>query len=123
MSTEKRRYKRFHGTSGAYAIFTMPDESRILGQISDISLGGLGVRYIASRAIGKGHSDVRLCGINGGVMKLEQVDCKIVHDAELPDICLRPLQTRRCGVEFSSLPAGFRAQLEAFIQHYAIADI
>ncbi len=122
-SAEQRKYKRSHGTSGAYAIFTTADEGTILGQIMDISLGGAGVRYISTRAVGKGYSNVKICGTNGGVMHLERVSCKVVYDTELPDICLKTLQTRRCGVEFSQLPEEFKARLEQFIKHYTIGDL
>lgn len=50
---ERRKHKRFHVQDGAFAVLR-PHYAELLGQIIDISRGGVSFRYIASEELSNG---------------------------------------------------------------------
>ncbi|MCE5335574.1 MAG: PilZ domain-containing protein [Desulfobacteraceae bacterium] len=115
---DKRKYKRFKGKEGAFAAFIRPDEFINLGQIIDISLGGLCIRYLSTKQEPKGCSGIKIFGSNGRFIHVDKVQCKVIYDEEIPEGTWEQLSTRRCGVKFENLTVRDKSMIQDFIDHY-----
>ena len=80
MSEEKRKFKRFNGKEGAFAAFMRPNELINMGQIQNISMGGLCVRYLSTHDNPTGCSAIKIFGSNDRFIHLDRVQCRIVYD-------------------------------------------
>ncbi len=118
MSEEKRKHRRYKGKEGAFAAFLRPDELINLGQIVDISLGGLCVRYLATKDVNIGCSGIKIFGSNGRFIHVDRVQCKIIYDTEIPEGSWEQLSTRRCGVQFENLSVRHMSMLQDFIDNF-----
>jgi hypothetical protein len=119
MFEEKRKLKRFKGKKGAYAAFIRPDELINMGQILDISMGGLCVQYVSTNEAEKGRSEIKIFGINNRFIHVGSVQCRIVYDREVPEGSWEQISTRRCGVEFESLSVKHSSMIQDFIDYFA----
>jgi hypothetical protein len=122
MSEEKRRFKRLKAKGGAFAAFIRPNELVNMGQILDISIGGLCVRYLATDDWNAGCVAIKIFGSNDRFIHVDRVDCRIVYDQEVPEGSWEQISTRRCGVEFESLSVKNLSILEDFIDHFTFGD-
>lgn len=118
MPEDKRKNKRYKGKEGAFAAFLRPDELINLGQIVDISLGGLCVRYLATKEVNAGCSGIKIFGSNGRFIHVDRVQCKIIYDTEIPEGSWEQLSTRRCGVQFENLSVRHMSMLQDFIDNF-----
>jgi hypothetical protein len=122
MFEEKRRFKRYKGREGAFAAFIKPNELINMGQIHDISMGGLSLRYLATNDKPGTSSEIKIFGSNDRFIHVEKVKCRIVYDHEVPEGSWAQISTRRCGVEFESLSLRHMSLLEEFIESFAFDD-
>jgi hypothetical protein len=122
MCEEKRKFKRFKGKEGAFAAFIRPNELMNVGQIQDISMGGLCVRYLSTNEDKKGCSEIKIFGSNDRFIHLGSVQCRIVYDREVPEGSWEQISTRRCGVEFENLSAKHLSMLQDFIDYFAFDE-
>ncbi len=118
MFEEKRKHKRFKGKKGAFAAFIRPNELINTGQIQDISMGGLCVRYLAANGDNEERSEITIFGSNNRFIHVRSVQCRIVYDREVPGGSWKEISTRRCGVEFENLFDKDLAMLQDFIDHF-----
>ena len=113
---DKRKYPRFYftRTSGPFAV-TGPD-SRRLGQITDISMGGLAFCYIYDGKDWNNHSirfDI--------LFDEEEFDCRQIPLITVSDILVKksyphnPLCMRRRGLQFGELTTRQQQILREFI--------
>jgi len=123
MVEEKRKFKRFKGKEGAFAVFIKPNELINMGQILDISMRGLCLRYLATNGPNEGCSAIKIFGSNDRFIHLDRIQCKIVYDLEVPEGSWEQISTRRCGVEFENLYVGHQRRLEEFIDNFAFDEI
>ncbi|MGA2400405.1 MAG: PilZ domain-containing protein [Syntrophobacteraceae bacterium] len=123
MCEEKRKFKRFKGQEGAFAAFIKPNELINMGQIQDISLGGLCVRYLSTNKRDVDYSEIKIFGSNGRFIHLNRVPCRIVYDYEVPEGSWEQISTRRCGVEFENLSVKHQLMLQEFIDYFASDEI
>jgi len=115
---ERRRHKRFQAQEGAFAV--VRPESTKLGQIIDISQGGLAFRYTVTGARANGAFEVDIF-LAGDGFCLEKIPIKTVSDLKVPKkFSNGSLPMRRCGVQFGELTDNQIAQLEYFIQNHTI---
>ncbi len=122
MFEEKRKFKRLKGKEGAFAAFIKPNELINMGQIQDISLGGLCVRYLSIDGDQERYSEVKIFGSNDRFIHVDRVDCKIVYDQEVPEYSWEQISMRRCGVEFKNLSVKNLAMIQDFIDHFAFDE-
>ncbi len=122
MPIEKRQHKRYKGKEGAFAAFIRPDELINLGQIIDISMGGLCIRYLSTKETNAGCSGLKIFGSNGRFIHVDKVQCRIVYDHEIPEGSWEQLSTRRCGVQFEHLTVKHLSMLQDFIDNFAFDD-
>jgi c-di-GMP-binding flagellar brake protein YcgR len=122
MLDEKRKFKRFKGKDGAFAAFIKPNELINMGQVQNISMGGLCVRYLSTHDNDGGCSAIKIFGSNDRFIHLDRVQCRIVYDQEVPEGSWEQISTRRCGVEFENLSVKHLSQLQEFIDNFAFDE-
>jgi hypothetical protein len=118
--SERRKHKRYPVKNGAFAVLGPP--STKIGQIINISMGGLAFGYIA----GKEPSDT---SFELGILLAEdsfhltKVPFKTVSDQEAKEVPFSSLTMRRCGVQFGELRPNQMSQLEYFMQNHTIGEV
>jgi c-di-GMP-binding flagellar brake protein YcgR len=119
----KRRYVRFQVPAySAYAAFRLHWPcSSIMGNIVDISLGGLAFRYIPSPKASNRSSHIDIL-LTDGSFCLNKVPVQTISDFEIDSETSIGLETRRCSVQFGDLTDNQKSDLRYFIQTYASAD-
>lgn len=95
---KRRKYKRFRARENAFAVLT--DHDRKLGQIIDISRGGLAFHYIANGGPSNESSELDIFAPEIG-FHLGKIPTRIISDLEIPnEIPFSSITMRRCGVAF-----------------------
>ena len=122
MFEDKRKFKRFKGKEGAFAAFIKPDEFLNMGQIQNISMDGLCVRYLSTHENHGGCSAIKIFGSNDRFIHLSSVQCRIVYDREVPEGSWEQISTRCCGVEFENLSVKHLYMLQDFIDHFSFDE-
>jgi hypothetical protein len=122
MFEEKRKFKRLKGKEGAFAAFIGPNELINMGQVQDISLGGLCVRYLSIDGDQEKYSEVKMFGSNDRFIHVDRVECKIVYDQEVPEYSWEQISMRRCGVEFKNLSVKHLSMIQDFMDHFAFDE-
>ncbi|MEE8431849.1 MAG: PilZ domain-containing protein [Candidatus Desulfatibia sp.] len=118
---EKRKHRRFKAKEGAFAVVTSGDNK--IGQIKNISKGGLAFQYVAS--------EKKLAGLltmdifrNSKEFYLKNVSVKTTSDIYVDN--KSPFSTiilRQCGGKFADLADNQISQLDRFIQNYTIGEV
>ena len=111
---EGRQHNRVKVDDGGFA--QLPHGFPVLGQIIDISKGGLAFRYVASEARTNGSAvlnilttDRRFC--------LEKIPAKIIRDSAMPEeFSFHSITLRHCAVQFGELTTSQKLDLEHFIR-------
>ncbi len=119
--TEKREHKRFKAKKGAFAC--LRSDHNKLGQIKDISKGGLAFQYDTSggQFNGSAEMDIFLAGDN---FYLKNVPVRKVVDFEVNNkISFSSLPLRQRNMEFGEMKPIQIFQLYYFIQHHTIDKI
>ena len=117
---ERRRHKRSQAEDGAYAA-VRPQYDKI-GQIIDVSRGGLAFRYIFSGSEEEASSELDIFLI-GDSFHLDKVPFQIVSDEEIPGkSALGPQKMRRCSVQFGALTQMQILKLEEFILNHTVGE-
>ena len=116
MPDEVRMHNRSSVRKGAVAAFFQPDESEsfMLGEIVDISEGGLGICYVDVEDRYNESLQVSVYGLDDKAF-LERIPCKIVYDLEMPVDPTAILSTRRCGINFEGISKDLLEQLKRFL--------
>jgi PilZ domain len=120
-NTERRKHKRFEVQEGAFASLRGPVSK--LGQITDISMGGLAFRYIDTGVHPDRSFELDISLINSG-FHLPEVSCKTISDSAVAkEFYSSSITMRRLGVQFAELTYNQASQLEHFIQNHTIGEI
>jgi hypothetical protein len=122
METERRHHARYPVENYAYAALGR-DFSKV-GQIKDISYGGLSLEYIDRKEKEQDVSQVNIF-VKVDNIHIYNLACEVVYDfaVYLPSVnseYFDRLTTRRCGIQFGPLSATSRAKLKTFIELQAI---
>ena len=118
---ERRKNLRFRVREGAFAVLR-PD-CNVVGEIIDISKGGLAFRYIAGEEQPGGSSGLDIL-FAGGSFRLPEVPFETVEDFEMPDEFSSPLtSTRRCGIRFGKLTHEQLSALKSFIGSHTKGEV
>jgi hypothetical protein len=117
---ERRKHKRFKVQYGAFAVFQ--SNVKKLGQIIDISRGGLAFRYLANGERFKGSDELDIL-LADNYFHLEKIPFRTISDFGIAsEIPYNSITTRRCGVRFGELGQGQISRIEYFIHNYTIAE-
>lgn len=128
--TEHRKHTRYQVPEGSFV--TLGPSSSVLGQILDISMGGLAFRYINSRSDAPKQESYVDIYLTEGDLCLAAVPVKAVSDFAAPDTVTckadGPLPVscrgmRRCGVQFGEMTQGQMSQLAHCIQSHTIGAL
>jgi len=122
MFKEKRKLKRFRGKEGGFAAFIRPNEFINTGQIQDISVGGLCVRYLSTNVDNNDCSEIIIFSSGDLFIHLDKVPCRIVYDREVAEGPWEQISTRRCGAEFKNLSVKHLVMLQDFIDHFTFDE-
>ena len=118
--SERRKYKRFQAQDRAFAAFS--SSVKEIGQIIDISKGGLAVRYLPSQDQVTDSSDLEIFLANNG-FHLKKVPFKTISDFEIPsEFAISSIAMRRRGVQFGKLSHIQTSQLEHFLLNHTVGE-
>jgi Tfp pilus assembly protein PilZ len=108
--SEKRRHKRFQLKVSAFALLNAPFSE--MGEIIDISMGGLSFRYTSDRALPKGSLALDILCVDDG-FHVAKVPVSTVAESVVSG------EVRRRGVQFDRPTDRQLSQVRYFIQTYA----
>ena len=115
---ERREEKRFQVQDGAFAMLSL--QLAILGQIENISRGGLAFRYVASQDRSTELSALNIL-LTDGSFSLKRVPIRTVWDHPVPrDYTQGLITVRYCGMRFDDWTNGQRSDLNYFIQNFTL---
>ena len=115
-SFERRKNKRFKAAQGAYAVLG-PETSK-LGQIKDISMGGLAFKYLADEARSHGAGELDII-IRQNCFCVKNIPIQTVSDFELAkENAFSTVRLRQQGVQFADLTPDQASQLEFILKHH-----
>jgi len=111
---EKRRHPRFEVRSGVIAV-VKSDAAHTLGEVVDVSEGGLALTYVAESGPAVAGRTLDLFG-SGGIWYLKGVPVRTASDVEMPnEVPFSIIEMRRMGVAFGALADTQQRQLRGFI--------
>jgi Tfp pilus assembly protein PilZ len=108
--SERRRHKRSRLRVSAFAVLNSPFSE--MGEIIDISMGGLSFRYTSDKALPKGSLALDLLCVDDG-FQVARLPAKTVAESILAG------EVRRRGVQFDRLTNRQVSQVRHFIRTYA----
>ena len=122
MRDEHRNHPRLKVKRQAFAglINAKSDIIFQLGQIVDISKGGVSLYYIPSEKNGNGVTHISIFGRMDEFIRIEKISCKVVYDIKIPTKGWMNLPEVRCGIEFLSRSSREEKQIEGFIRTFAV---
>jgi hypothetical protein len=113
---ERRRHKRFKVRDGAFVVLMPP--STKLGQLIDISSGGLAFRYLSMEERSNNLSELDIF-LTDNSFYLEEVPVINVSDFQIAgEFPFSSITTRRHGVQFGELTHNQISRLEYFIRNH-----
>jgi Tfp pilus assembly protein PilZ len=112
--SERRRHKRFQLKMSAFALLDSPFSE--MGEIIDISMGGLCFRYTSDKALPKGSFALDLLCVDNG-FHLHRLPVKTVAESLLAG------DVRRRGVKFDRLTDRQVSQVRHFIKTHAAGGV
>ncbi len=121
---EQRTHERFRVRhSGFTSIYPNSTAVAVVGHITNIGSSGLEFRYVASKALTNGPSQLNIL-LTDGSFCLEKVPFETVWDSAVPDeFSFGPITLRHSGVKFGELTHSQKVDLEYFIRFYTLGDV
>jgi len=125
-SAEQREHKRFQVPMGSFV--SLGSNGSVLGQILDVSMGGLSFRYISDEPKNGSHLDIFSTEHD---FHLGNVPFKAVMDFEIDNRVLYKIggkahphcrTMRRGSVKFHKMSRKQRSQLKTFLQDHAVRE-
>jgi hypothetical protein len=121
-SAEQRRQKRFRVKQGAFA--GLGHQFRPVGQVTDISSGGLSFRYVASRERTNTSSILKIALTTDSSFHFDNVPVKPVWDLAIPSaFSSGSITMRQCGVQFQEMTPDQKFDLGYFIQNHTADEV
>lgn len=115
---DKRKHRRFRMQDIAFAV--LRNHVRKVGQIMDISLGGLSFHYIVNGEDPDKSLELDILLAYQGI-SMKKVQFKTISDIQIANKSpFSPLLMRRCGVKFGGLTDNQKSQLKDFIRNHAV---
>jgi hypothetical protein len=114
VGSDHRKHKRLKTESEFFAAFVMPNEPVIVGRILDLSSGGAGVKYLATRKIRTGPASINIFGMNSHHM--ERIQSTVIYDIEIAEESWSIPAVRRCGLKFGRLGLKSKTKLKELME-------
>ena len=112
---ERRKHRRFSISDGAF-VALRPHYQRI-GQVVDISMGGLAFTYMADQESPNQSFEADIF-LAGRAFSWQGVPFKTISDCESHRNAFSSIKMRRSGLQFGELTPQQQVQLECFIQEH-----
>ena len=113
---ERRKHKRFKVKGGAFAVSTT--DCKNLGQIKDISKGGLAFQFIENGEPAKGSIEIEIFS-TAGDFYLKKLPVKTVLDSEIDNtVSSHSMPMRQWRMQFGKLNYFQELLLDFFLQKY-----
>jgi len=113
---ERRKHKRFKVKGGAFAVST--SDCKNLGQIKDISKGGLAFQFIENGEQAKGSIEIEIFSTVGDFY-LKKLPVKTVLDFEVDNtVSSNSMPMRQWSMQFVELNYFQKLLLDFFLQKY-----
>jgi hypothetical protein len=116
---ERRKHKRFDIPAGVF-VSCRPHGPR-LGEVVDISRGGLAFRYYADKETPDESNELNIF-LEEGNFYLNNVLFQTVNDFGIHQTPFPSVTMRRSGVRFNNLTDHQVSQLQNFLENYAIGE-
>ena len=114
---EQREHKRFRVPKTTF-VALWPEFLRV-GQVADISMGGLAFRHLTGKEPASEPLQLDLF-LAGGSFYLYRVPVEMIWNLEPVEAgASNPPDLRHCGLRFGALTPGQTAQLDYFVRNYA----
>jgi c-di-GMP-binding flagellar brake protein YcgR len=117
---ERRRDGRFQVPDGVFVEVRRPSHSK-LGEIINISMGGVAFRYLATKKPSNGSYKLDIF-FDEGRFRLNDIFLQTVTDFKTHKIPYTSITMRRSSVQFKRLSHHQSSQLEHFIENYAVGE-
>ena len=117
---ERRRDGRFQVPDGVFVEVRRPRHSK-LGEIINISMGGVAFRYLATKELSNGSYKLDIF-FDEGRFRLNDIFLQTVTDFKTHKIPCTSITMRRSSVQFKRLSHHQSSQLEHFIENYAVGE-
>jgi hypothetical protein len=122
---ERRKHKRFQVKENAFVALeaqSRPHSTTKVGQITDISMGGLAFRYLASEEQPNGSCELGIFLAYDG-FHLREIPFEAIWDVETEKVGSASIRVRRSGVQFGEMTHHQISGLEYLIQNHTIAEV
>ena len=83
MGLDHRKHKRFKAESDIFAAFVAPNGLIVVGRIVDLSLGGIGVKYVATEKLRTGPASINVFGMSSH--HIERIESTVIHDMAIAE--------------------------------------
>ena len=119
-TTERRKQKRFKAVKGAFA--AIRQKSNQLGQIKDISAGGLAFTYLANEGAINGARALDIF-VTKHRLYIKDIPFHLVRDSVVEkESPFSTVPVRQQGVRFGKLSSEQRSQLMHLMQHHTVGE-
>ena len=120
---ERRKHKRFQVRNGAFVVLGTPPwpHSTKVGQIVDMSMGGLAFSYIAEQEPSNGSFELCIF-LADSSFHLRKIPFETISDLETDEVPFSSITMKRSGVQFGELTPNQISQLKYFIQSHTIGE-
>lgn len=117
MQFERRQHPRFLVEKDFWAML-LPGENTVIGNVIDISRGGLAFTYYGVEELSKMNFELTIIN-SGSYYCFDKIPVKVVSDFEAEELFgFNYSQKRRCGLVFKKLNDKQNIMLENFILNY-----
>lgn len=114
MCSDHRKHKRLKAESEIFAAFVMPNEPIIVGKILDLSPGGAGIKYLATRKLRTGQASINIFGMNS--QHMERIQSTVIYDMEVAEESWSIPSVRRCGIKFGRFGLKGKTKLKELME-------
>lgn len=115
-----RKQRRFKVENGAFA--AVRNKANLLGQIKDISFGGLAFKYLAGEGVPDGARTLDIF-ITRHRFHIKDIPVQFVHNTKVAkEDPFSTVTIRQQGVQFGDLSDEHRAQLKQLIHYHTVGE-
>ena len=113
---ERRKYKRLQVKKGVFAVLS--SNNKKLGQIKDISEGGLAFQYIENGKTTEGLAEIDIFSTDSDFF-LKKVPSEIISDSGVEEkVPFSSLRMKQFRIQFGKMTTAQLEQLNYLLQHY-----
>ena len=117
---ERRKDKRFRVQNGAFVLLRPSDTG--VGQIRDISMGGLRFDYVTDKESSIEGTELDIFVTNSS-FRSYKIPCQTVWHRTIYESSLTSVSKKECGVQFGDLTDRQVSWLEHFIQKHTEGEV